>query len=150
MVDGYGGKGCRRSGDGGEWFSFGRRNFFRPTNNTLSGQERGREERPRTEDCCVLETRNNRRSVIVALLFHALYHGELERLMAWWWDLFRDSELDSEKDPAAGRVLWWGVFWVLFRELMRVSAGLVDRENSLKVGIRDTSGWRVRESYPRL
>ena len=57
--------------------------YFRPASDTWPGQERGRKELPRTEDCCVSEARNNRWTEIAALLFHVLGHGEMgEGLMA--------------------------------------------------------------------
>ena len=66
--------------------------FFRPASDTRPGQEREQKERPRTEDCCVLEWINNRRITIVALLFHFHGLGRLTRfLMARWWVLWKDS-----------------------------------------------------------
>ena len=42
----------------------------------------------------------------------------------------RDSEWGSDRDPfvyAAGWVFWWEIFWALFQELRRVSAGVGEK-----------------------
>ena len=83
MVEDHIGKGCRRSEIVGGEMLLLRRNIFRPASDTLPGQERGQKERPRTEDCRVLEARSNLQKEIAALLFHALGHVEMrEGLMA--------------------------------------------------------------------
>ena len=101
------------------------------------GQERGRKERPRTEDCCVSEARNNRRTEIAALLFHALGHGEMGGdLMAWrellmgvQWTVCRRGIL----------VAWWWGF--------RLGFGKDRRKSGLRPGEGGICG---REEVGRL
>ena len=55
MVGGCVGKRYQRSEDVGSEVILCQRSIFRPASDTPPGQERERRERPRTEDCWVLE-----------------------------------------------------------------------------------------------